>query len=127
MIFKLSGRPTGKRVIVLPDEAESLYKGRIIIPDTAKEKPAKGRVIQVGPDVTVCKPGDEVLYGQYSGSFVDFDITEDQDGSDSKPFLLMIDSDITYVWECEEAKEEQPDIDQAVREKVKEFEEGLPL
>lgn len=99
MNFKLTGRPTGHRIVVLPDEAEALYKGVIIIPEEAKQVPVKGRVIQVGFEVTTCKPGDEILYGQYAGNFVDFSL--EGDDVDSRKFLLLLESDITYVWECE--------------------------
>lgn len=122
MIYELSGRPTGKRVLVMPEEAEEWYKGVIIIPETAKEIPVKGRVIQTGFEVIACKPGDEVLYGNYAGNFVDFDIT-DPDNPDeriSKKFLLMLESDVTYVWPCEYVEEKKPDeeIDTALIEKV---------
>lgn len=62
----------GDRVLVLPDPAEEVSKGGIIIPDTAKEKPRRGKVIYVGPgtkdDPTTLKPGDIILYGKYSGT-----------------------------------------------------------
>jgi len=64
-------KPINDRVVVKPAQAEEKTKGGIIIPDTAKEKPQRGKVISVGPGkdgvkMTV-KKGDTVLYGKYSG------------------------------------------------------------
>src|SRR5262249_28745541 len=70
-------RPLDDRVVVEPLEAEEKTAGGILLPDTAKEKPQRGRVVAVGPGklldsgqraaVSVGK-GDEVLYGRYAGS-----------------------------------------------------------
>ena len=61
-------KPIGDRVVVEPFEAEEKTQGGIIIPDTVKEKPQKGKVIAVGPgkkDQTMTvKTGDVVLYGK---------------------------------------------------------------
>ena len=74
----LSIKPLADRVIVEPMEAETM-KGGIIIPDTAKEKPQRGKIVAVGPgrvaeDGTRVTPevkkGDVVLYGKYSGTEV---------------------------------------------------------
>ncbi|MDO9694679.1 MAG: co-chaperone GroES [Candidatus Latescibacteria bacterium] len=74
----LSIKPLADRVIVEPMEAETM-KGGIIIPDTAKEKPQRGKIVAVGPgrvaeDGTRVPPevkkGDVVLYGKYSGTEV---------------------------------------------------------
>ena len=72
-------KPLGDRVLVKPVEAAEMSKGGIIIPDTAKEKPIRGRVIAVGNGkiakngdihpLTV-KAGDEVLYSKYAGTEV---------------------------------------------------------
>lgn len=73
---KIKIHPLEDRVVILPsDEAESM-RGRLYIPDTAKEKPTQGEVLAVGPgriekgervkmDV---QPGDKVIYGKYSGT-----------------------------------------------------------
>ena len=70
-------QPLGDRVLVEPLEAEDKTTGGIIIPDTAKEKQQRGKVIAVGKGrandegkVTPLevKAGDEVLFGRYSGS-----------------------------------------------------------
>jgi chaperonin GroES len=59
-------------VLVLPVEAEKVTKGGIYIPDTAKEKPTKGKVIAVGPGIKdepmELKEGDVILFGKYSGT-----------------------------------------------------------
>jgi chaperonin GroES len=70
-------QPLGDRVLVEPLEAEDKTSGGIIIPDTAKEKQQRGKVVAVGKGrineegkVTPLevKSGDEVLFGRYSGS-----------------------------------------------------------
>lgn len=59
-------------VLVLPSEAEEVTKGGIIIPDTAKEKPTKGKVVAVGPgkkdEEMSLKEGDFIFYSKYSGT-----------------------------------------------------------
>lgn len=65
-------QPLGDRVLVEAAAAEEVTAGGIIIPDTAKEKPAKGTVVAVGPgkpdEPLTVKVGDTVLYGKYSGT-----------------------------------------------------------
>ena len=73
-------RPLDDRVVVEPLEAEEMTKGGILLPDTAKQKPQRGRVLAVGPGklsdsgqrtaVSVVT-GDEVIYGRYSGSEIE--------------------------------------------------------
>ena len=71
-------RPLDDRIVVRPNEAEQTTISGIVIPDTAKEKPQKGKVLAVGDgkvneetgkrtplDV---KEGDEVLYSKYGGT-----------------------------------------------------------
>ncbi len=74
----LSIKPLADRVIVEPMEAETM-KGGIIIPDTAKEKPQRGKIVAVGPGRVAedgkrvapeVKKGDVVLYGKYLGTEV---------------------------------------------------------
>src|SRR6186713_792327 len=81
----LSLRPLDDRVVVEPLEAEEKTAGGILLPDTAKEKPQRGRVLAVGPGKTTddgarvamsVKVGDEVLYGRYAGNEVKVDETE---------------------------------------------------
>jgi chaperonin GroES len=79
---KIKIRPLDDRVVVRPEEAEEKTKGGIVLPDTAKEKPARGEVIAVGigkllengkrSPVSV-KVGDRVIYGKYSGSEIKID------------------------------------------------------
>jgi chaperonin GroES len=78
------------------EEAETV-KGGIIIPDTAKEKPMEGKIVEVGPGrmtddgKTVnmqVKKGDRVLYGKYSGTEVSIEGEE---------YLIMRESDIFAV------------------------------
>ena len=90
-------RPLADRVVVKPLDTEEQKKGGIIIPDTAKEKPQQGEIIEVGTgrvtddgkrvDLEVQK-GDKVLYGKYSGTEVTLDGDE---------MLIMRESDILAV------------------------------
>lgn len=89
---KLTIKPLADRVIVQPAAAETMTKGGIIIPDTAKEKPQKGTIVAAGPGkkdepVTV-KVGDSVLYGKYAGTEINVDGVE---------YLIMRESDIFAI------------------------------
>jgi chaperonin GroES len=73
-------RPLQDRVIVKQSAAEEKTKSGILLPDTAKEKPTKGKVVAVGPGKTDDKGkpmeiglrvGDTVYYGKYSGTDVE--------------------------------------------------------
>jgi chaperonin GroES len=86
---KINFKPNEDRVLVEPAAAEAKTASGIIIPDTAKEKPQKGKVVAVGEGlkdkpVTV-KVGDQILYGKYSGTEITIDGTE---------YLIMRNSDI---------------------------------
>ncbi len=73
-------RPLDDRVVVEPLEAEEKTAGGILLPDTAKQKPQRGRVLAVGPGklrdngdrvaLSVAK-GDEVIYGRYAGNDIE--------------------------------------------------------
>ncbi len=72
-------KPLNDRVIVTPLAAEEKTAGGVILPDNAKEKPTKGKVVAVGPGKTLddgkrvalgIKTGDVVWYGKYSGTEV---------------------------------------------------------
>jgi chaperonin GroES len=72
-------KPLNDRVIVTPLAADDKTAGGIILPDTAKEKPTKGKVLAVGPGrqlddgkrvALAVKTGDVVWYGKYSGTEV---------------------------------------------------------
>lgn len=89
---KSSVKPLADRVLIEPAEAETKTAGGIIIPDTAKEKPQRGKVVAVGagkPDepMTV-KVGDVVLYGKYAGTEIQVD---------GKDLLIMRESDIFAI------------------------------
>jgi chaperonin GroES len=94
---KMNVRPLADRVVIKALEEKESQKGGIIIPDTAKEKPQQGEVIEVGTgrvtddgkriDLEV-KKGDKVLYGKYSGTEVALN------GDD---LLIMRESDILAV------------------------------
>lgn len=86
-------KPLADRVLVLPAPAEEKVGG-IIIPDTAKEKPLRGKVIATGKgtkdEEMVLKEGDEVLYGKYSGTELEYEGTK---------YLMMRQSDVLAVIE----------------------------
>jgi chaperonin GroES len=72
-------KPLGNRVLVVRLEEEQQTKGGIIVPDTAKEKPQQGKVVEVGPGRMTedgkripvgVKKGDKILFGKYSGTDV---------------------------------------------------------
>jgi chaperonin GroES len=76
----LKVRPLDDRVVVEPLEADEKSTGGILLPDTAKQKPQRGRVLAVGPgklrdngerSALSVQKGDEVLFGRYSGSDVE--------------------------------------------------------
>ncbi len=85
-------KPLSDRVLVEPAQAEEKTAGGIIIPDTAKEKPQKGKVIAVGAgkkdEPLTVKVGDSVLYGKYSGTEISIE---------GKDYLIMRESDIYAV------------------------------
>lgn len=85
-------KPLADRVLIQPAPAEERTVGGIIIPDTAKEKPLKGKVIAVGnstkDEQMVLKAGDEVLYGKYAGTELELD---------GEKYLIMRQSDVLAV------------------------------
>ena len=84
-------KPLADRVLVLPAPAEEKIGG-IIIPDTAKEKPLYGKIVATGngtkDEEMVLKEGDEVLYGKYAGTELEFEGTK---------YLMMRQSDVLAV------------------------------
>ncbi len=70
-------KPLADRVLIQPAAAEEVTASGIIIPDSAKEKPLKGKVLAVGngtkDEEMMLKAGDNVLYGKYSGTEIDLD------------------------------------------------------
>jgi chaperonin GroES len=90
-------KPLADRVLIKPLEEQEVKKGSIIIPDTAKEKPQQGEVIEVGPGrkteegkliAMEVKKGDRILYGKYSGTEVTVDEVD---------YLIMRESDIFAI------------------------------
>ena len=86
-------KPLADRVLVLPAQAEEKVGG-IIIPDTAKEKPQRGKIVAVGngtkDEEMILKVGDEVLYGKYAGTELE---------SEGEKYLMMRQSDVLAVVE----------------------------
>lgn len=85
-------KPLADRVLVAPTAAEEKTVGGIIIPDTAKEKPLKGKVVAVGngtkDEEMILKKGDTVLYGKYAGTEIEFE---------GEKYLIMRQSDILAI------------------------------
>ncbi len=86
--------PLDDRVVVEPMEAEDKTTGGILLPDTAKQKPQRGRIVAVGKGKLTDSGerhglavvvGDEVIYGRYSGSDVEVE---------GKEYKIMRESDI---------------------------------
>src|SRR3974377_987924 len=81
----LNVRPLDDRVVVEVLEAEEMTAGGILLPDTAKQKPQRGRVVAVGPgklrdsgerSTLAVSKGDEVIYGRYAGNDIQVDRKE---------------------------------------------------
>jgi chaperonin GroES len=92
-------RPLADRVIVQRVEAESMTAGGIVLPDSAKEKPQRGKVVSVGEGKILedgslgkmqVKKGDAVLFSSYAGTEVKMD---------GKEYLIMSESDIMAIIE----------------------------
>jgi chaperonin GroES len=97
----LNVKPLGDRVLVQPVEEKEVKKGGIIIPDTAKEKPAESIVVALGTGKTddsgkkipfEVKKGDRVLTSKYGGTDLPFKI-------DGKEYKLVSSDDILAVLE----------------------------
>ena len=92
-------RPLHDRVLVRRVEAEEKTAGGIIIPDSAKEKPAEGEIVAAGNGAVVdgkvqaldVKVGDRVLFGKWSGTEIKLD------GED---LLIMKESDVMGILEA---------------------------
>jgi chaperonin GroES len=90
-------RPLQDRILVQRVDEEEKTKGGIIIPDTAKEKPAEGKVVAVGKGkvdengkriALEIKKGDRILFGKYSGSEVKIE---------DKEYLIMREEDVLGI------------------------------
>ena len=91
---KIKLRPLDDRVVVKPLEAEEVTAGGIVLPDAAREKPQRGKVVAVGAGKLLdsgargelsVSVGDEVIFGKYGGSEVEVDGDE---------FKILRESDI---------------------------------
>ena len=85
-------RPLHDRVLIKVLDSEEKTAGGIIIPDTAQEKPQKGKIVAVGKGTKEhpisVKVGDKVLYGKYSGTDLKYE---------GKDYLIMKESDILAI------------------------------
>lgn len=85
-------RPLADRVLIEPTAAEEVTMGGIIIPDSAKEKPLRGKVLAVGngtkDEPMVLEEGDQVLYGKYAGTEIEFEGIK---------YIMMRQSDVLAV------------------------------
>ena len=90
-------KPLQDRILVQRVEEEETTKGGIIIPDTAKEKPAEGKVAAVGKGklddkgkriALEVKKGDRILFGKYSGTEVKIEGEE---------YLIMREDDVLGI------------------------------
>jgi chaperonin GroES len=98
-----SFKPLHDRVLVRRVQSEEKTKGGLIIPDTAKEKPAEGEVVATGEGARkdsgeliapAVKAGDRILFGKWSGTEVTLDGQE---------YLIMKESDILGIIESSES------------------------
>jgi chaperonin GroES len=95
----MSLKPLGNRVVVEPIEMEEMTSGGIVLPETAKEKPQKGKILSIGPgerdekgarvpmDV---KAGDVVLYAKYAGTEIKVE---------GKKLLILKENDLLAIVE----------------------------
>lgn len=85
-------KPLADRVLIAPEAAEEKTIGGIIIPDSAKEKPLRGKVLAVGngtkDEEMVLQAGDIVLYGKYAGTEIEIEDTK---------YLIMRQADVLAV------------------------------
>lgn len=79
----------GDRIIVQQAESVATSKGGIVLPETSRMRPSCGHVTVVGPDVKMVGVGDEVYYGQYSGTEVEVDGTRHTVMSEGDVLLLI--------------------------------------
>lgn len=94
---KIRLQPLGERIVVQRDESESTTAGGIVLPDSAKDKPARGTVVAVGTGkqlddgtraASQLENGDRVLFSSYAGETVEIDDVE---------YLLMREDDVLAV------------------------------
>ena len=94
---KIRLQPLGDRVVVERDESEEVTAGGIVLPDSAKDKPARGKIVSVGDGRLLddgtrapfqVKVGDRVLFSSYAG---------DEFKMDDRELVLMREEDILAV------------------------------
>jgi chaperonin GroES len=90
-------RPLDDRILVKQSEAEAKTAGGIVLPDSAKEKPQRGKVIAVGAGKLLSdgargepgvKKGDQVYYGKYAGTQIEIDGEE---------YMIIRESDVLAI------------------------------
>ncbi|NLE61346.1 MAG: co-chaperone GroES [Planctomycetes bacterium] len=96
---KLNIKLLDDRIVVEQNEAEDRTAGGIVLPDSAKEKPQRGKVLAAGPGKLLkdggrgkmsVSVGDEVFYGKYSGSDVEIN---------GKKYVILKESDVLAILE----------------------------
>ncbi len=92
-------KPLDDRIVIKQSDAEERTAGGIVLPDTAKEKPQKGKITAVGPGKLLeggergqmsVKKNDEVIYAKYIGSEVEID---------GEKYVILCESDILGIVE----------------------------
>ncbi len=90
-------KPLADKILVKRLQAEEMTKGGIVLPDSAKEKPKEGRVVEVGPGKVMedgkrsamqIKKGDRILFTSYAGTEIKIDGEE---------FLIMGEDDVLAI------------------------------
>ncbi len=90
-------KPLADKILVKRLEAEEVTKGGIVLPDSAKEKPKEGRVVEVGPGKVMddgnrstmqIKKGDRILFTSYAGTEIKVDGEE---------YLIMSEDDVLAI------------------------------
>jgi chaperonin GroES len=90
-------KPLGDRVVIEPLEQEEVTASGIVLPETAKEKPQKGKILAVGPGARDedgkriamdVKPGDTVLFAKYAGTEIKIE---------SQKLLILKETDILAI------------------------------
>ena len=92
-------QPLGDRIVVIRDESSDVTAGGIVLPESAKDKPARGKIVSVGDGKLLSdgsrgsfqvKKGDRVLFSSYAGETIEIDDTA---------YLLMREEDVLAVLE----------------------------
>ncbi len=94
---KVKIKPLDDRLVVLPDDPEEITSGGIVLPDSAREKPQRGKVIATGRGKLLesgergrmsVKKGDIVFYGKYSGTEVEVN---------SEKYVMVRENDVLAI------------------------------